>query len=374
MKSIVIIAGTRPEVIKLFPVYAELKKIRTLKVRWVSTGQHKEMLSPLYELFSFIPDVDLGVMTSNQDLSSLTSMVLRKCSEYFQEINPDCVIVQGDTSSAMAASMAAFYQQIPVAHVEAGLRSYNINSPFPEEVNRRIISAIATLNFAPTELSAKALIKEKLTGRILISGNTVIDTLFLTRKKVMKKVKNYYELFDKQLTGYEGMVLITGHRRENYIVDGFYTICNAVRRLAENFPNYSFVYPVHLNPNVQKIVYGILSETPNIFLIDPVPYDQMVFLMMSCKFILTDSGGVQEEAPSLGKPVLIMRTTTERPEGVKEGCAKLVGVNEESIYKHAVKLLNNSFVYVSMSTKRNPYGGGKSAKFITLHIKDYLNE
>jgi UDP-N-acetylglucosamine 2-epimerase (non-hydrolysing) len=370
MKRIIVIVGTRPEAIKLIPVYKELRKEKKWQTYFVSTGQHKQMLQEVFDFFEIKPDLDLQIMTENQTLQQLTSSLLLSCSSLYDELQPQLVIVQGDTTTAMAASFAAYYKKIKIAHVEAGLRSFDIQAPFPEEVNRRVISLISDFNFAPTSLAKKVLIKEKVQGKIFAVGNTGIDSLLHTRKKVKKEFSVLKKKYAQQLDGFKKMVLVTGHRRESF-GRGFKEICEAIRSLATRYPKVSFVYPVHLNPNVRKTVFSILSDTKNIFLIEPVPYDHMVFLMMESYLILTDSGGIQEEAPSLGKPVVVMREKTERPEGIKAGCCVLAGTSKNKIVTIVAKLLDNKVAYSKMAKVASPYGRGDSSIQIVGVLKKY---
>jgi UDP-N-acetylglucosamine 2-epimerase (non-hydrolysing) len=371
MKKIVIILGTRPEAIKLLPVYLELKKNKRINTVLVSTGQHREMLRPIFEFFQVMPHHDMAVMTANQSLDTLTAQVLQNCGQLFRDEKPDMVIVQGDTTTAATAALAAFYQQIPIAHVEAGLRSFNNLAPFPEEVNRRIVSLMTTLHFAPTASSSAAIRRERVGGKVFNVGNTVIDSLFLTLKKVKQNRSALRKIYDDKLSPYKRMILITGHRRENF-GKGFADICEAIKALSSMYPSDSFIYPVHLNPNVSKIVNEQLGNLPNVFLIDPVPYDHMVFLMTQSYFILTDSGGIQEEAPALGKPVIVMRETTERPEGVKAGCCVLAGSSKTKIIATSKKLLTDKKQYLKMARASSPYGKGDSAKRIARLIDQYF--
>lgn len=367
MKKILIIVGTRPEAIKLIPIYKELRRSKRWSTLLVSTGQHREMLKSIFDFFEIKPDVDLAIMTKNQSLSGLTELLLGSCSTIIEDHSPDLVMVQGDTTTAMVGALAAFYKRVKIAHVEAGLRSYDKTAPFPEEVNRRIISAMADFHFAPTRTAAEALKYERVTGKIQVVGNTVIDSLLFATKKVAKHLKKFDLKYSNILIPYERMILITGHRRESF-GDGFKSICKAIQALAYAYPRVSFLYPVHLNPNVRGVVFNMLHGLHNVFLIDPVTYDDMVYLMTKSYIILTDSGGVQEEAPSLGKPVLIMREKTERPEGVKAGCSLLVGSSEKKIIKAVMELMDNERKHKSMRRVVNPYGRGDSSKKIVFHL------
>lgn len=375
MKRLLLVFGTRPEAIKMAPLVNAFKKqADQFETKVCVTGQHREMLDQVLELFQIVPDYDLNIMKSNQDLYDITSRVLLGMRDVLKREMPDVVFVHGDTTTSMAAALAAFYQHIPVAHVEAGLRTYNIYSPWPEEMNRSITGRIATFNFAPTLCSKNNLLKENVEEKsILVTGNTVIDALHW----VVNKIDTDNQLRESIRTeidsmGYDTMrlgdgrrlVLITGHRRENF-GDGFLNICHAIASLAEKYPNVDFVYPMHLNPNVRKPVLEILGRgKPNVFLIEPLQYLQFVFLMEKSYLVLTDSGGVQEEAPGLGKPVLVMRDTTERPEAVEAGTVLLVGADRERIETGVSALLDDDILYDKMSKSVNPYGDGMACKRI----------
>lgn len=363
--KIAIIVGTRPEAIKQIPVYFAAKKAG-IDCSLISTGQHKEMLQQVFDWFEVRPDVDLQIMQPDQTLASLTAQVLIRLDLLFKETQPDLVVVQGDTTTAFTASLAAFYNKIHVAHVEAGLRTYNKLSPWPEEINRSLISKLADFHFAPTSWSAQNLLQEHIEpASIFITGNTVIDALLFTKNKTKQlniyppALKDYFEGSRAD----EKIVLITGHRRENW-GQGFAAICNAIHTLAKWHPDFSFIYPVHLNPNVREVVYRTLNDTPNVLLIDPLSYPEFVRLMERSFLILTDSGGVQEEAPSLAKPVLLMRDTTERPEGVEAGSVKLVGTSEQAITDAFEELAGNPEIYHQMSHVQNPYGDGTASNKI----------
>lgn len=374
MKKIMLVFGTRPEAIKMAPLVKEFqrhpKKFETIVC---VTGQHRQMLDQVLDLFEIKPDYDLDIMKQGQDLYDVTSRVLLGMRDVLKETKPDVVLVHGDTTTSTAAALAAFYQQIPVGHVEAGLRTHNIYSPWPEEINRQLTGRISTYDFAPTKLSRQNLLDENVSDdKIVVTGNTVIDALYW----VVKKIKSDKNL-DKKLTeelikaGYdvsrlkEGkkLVLITGHRRENF-GDGFISMCKAIKSLAENYPDVDFVYPMHLNPNVRKPIHEVFGEDlsvyPNLFFIEPLEYLSFVFLMEKAYIVLTDSGGIQEEAPGLGKPVLVMRDTTERPEALEAGTVKLVGTNFEKIVGEVSKLLDDKEYYDKMSKAVNPYGDGKA--------------
>lgn len=379
MKKILLVFGTRPEAIKMAPLVREFKRYSDRFETVVCvTGQHREMLDQVLDLFQIVPDYDLNIMKPNQDLYDVTSKVLVGMRDVLKETKPDVVLVHGDTTTSMAAALAAFYQQIPVAHVEAGLRTGNIYSPWPEEMNRCITGRIATYNFAPTLCSKNNLLKENVAeSSILVTGNTVIDALHW----VVKKLESDFHLRDRvsqeilgmgydvnRLDSGRRLVLITGHRRENF-GEGFFNICHAVNKLAETYPKVDFVYPMHLNPSVRKPVMEIIgNDKPNVFLIEPLQYLQFVYLMEKSYLVLTDSGGVQEEAPGLGKPVLVMRDTTERPEAVEAGTVSLVGADRQRIEQGVASLLDDSMLYEKMSKAINPYGDGMACMRIVHHI------
>ena len=369
MKKILLVFGTRPEAIKMAPLVHEFKKYpEDFQTIVCVTGQHREMLDQVLELFQIVPDYDLNIMKPNQDLYDVTSRILLGMRDVLKEVKPDVVFVHGDTTTSTASALAAFYQQIPVAHVEAGLRTGNIYSPWPEEMNRLITGRIAAYNFSPTPLSKQNLLKENVAeSTITVTGNTVIDALQWVVKKIESETELSSALQAELLSmGYDTnrladgkrLVLITGHRRENF-GEGFLNICHAIKTLSEQYPDVDFVYPMHLNPNVRKPVMDILGDnTSNIFLIEPLQYLQFVYLMEKSYLILTDSGGVQEEAPGLGKPVLVMRDTTERPEAVEAGTVLLVGTNRDKIEQGVSNLLEDNALYTKMSEAINPYGDG----------------
>lgn len=378
MKKVMLVFGTRPEAIKVAPLIKEFQKYpNDFDVIICVTGQHREMLDQVLHIFDIKPDYDLNIMKQGQDLYEITSKVLLGMRDVFLKERPDIVFVHGDTTTSTVAALAAFYQQIPVAHIEAGLRTYHIYSPWPEEMNRQITSRIATYNFAPTPLSRKNLLKENVDdSKITVTGNTVIDALYW----VVKRIKGNKDL-DKELenilknAGYEvnrlangkKLVLITGHRRENF-GKGFINICNAIKDLNEKYPDVDFVYPMHLNPNVRKPIHKVFGKDPtnlgNMFFIEPLEYLSFVYLMEKSTLVLTDSGGVQEEAPGLGKPVLVMRDTTERPEAVAAGTVKLVGTDYNKIISEVSLLLDDKKAYEKMSKAVNPYGDGKACERI----------
>lgn len=369
MKKVLLVFGTRPEAIKMAPLVHEFRRHPDQFETLVCvTGQHREMLDQVLDLFQITPDVDLNIMKSGQDLYDVTSRVLVGMRDVLKDLAPDVVLVHGDTTTSMAAALAAFYQQIPVGHVEAGLRTGDIYSPWPEEMNRLITGRIATCHFSPTPLSKQNLLKENVdASRIIVTGNTVIDALHWVVNKIHFEKGLRDGLHDSILQfGYDTdrlvkgrrLVLITGHRRENF-GEGFLNICHAIKSLSLKYPEADFVYPVHLNPNVRKPVLDILGEaTDNVFLIDPLQYLPFVYLMEQSYLILTDSGGIQEEAPGLGKPVLVMRNTTERPEAVDAGTILLVGANRNRIEQGVSQLLDDAVLYKKMSEAINPYGDG----------------
>lgn len=369
MKKIAIVLGTRPEAIKLLPLYKAFKKEGNFDPILISTGQHREMLDQIFSFFDETPDVELNLMTANQTLASLTSILSTSLQSCFDELKPDLVIVQGDTSTAFVSSLIAYYNRIPVAHVEAGLRTNQKYSPFPEEVNRKLISGIAEYHFAPTSKALEVLKNEGL-DNVFQVGNTVVDSLLLCLQKLETDKTSYREKF-KILEKYRKTILVTGHRRESF-GDGFRRICDAILQLAKKYPDCLFFYPVHLNPNVRSVVMSMLSGVENIYITDPLPYDELIYVMSNSFLILTDSGGIQEEAPTLNVPVLIMRDTTERMEGVEAGCALLVGTDTENICADFINLVENENLYKKMSSVENPYGDGSSSQQIVEIIKDKI--
>ncbi len=378
MKKVSIIFGTRPEAIKLAPVILGLKKSPDIISHVCVTAQHREMLDQVLEIFGIVPDVDLNLMQKNQTLGDLTARAIRALDRYMAEHRPDLVLVQGDTTTVFCAALAAFYHKIPVGHVEAGLRTGDIYSPWPEEINRQLATRITTLHFAPTETNRQNLLAEGVKpDGIFVTGNTVIDALLMAVERVRTAPPAIDGLPDKSFVSWDGkpVVLITGHRRENF-GEGFENICNAIAELGRRFPETQFVYPVHLNPNVREPVKRILglAERPsqNIHLIEPLPYLPFVALMNRAHLILTDSGGVQEEAPGLGKPVLVMRNTTERPEGVAAGTVRLVGTDYGTIVEEVTRLMADGNEYATMSHAHNPYGDGKAAERIRHIILSYV--
>lgn len=389
MKKIMLVFGTRPEAIKIAPLVIALKKEKADFETFVCvTGQHREMLDQVLHIFDIKPDFDLNIMQQGQDLYDITCRVLTGMRDILKTVQPDIVLVHGDTTTSSAAALAAFYQQIPVGHVEAGLRTYNIYSPWPEEMNRQLTGRIATYHFAPTPLSRENLLKENVEQRhIIVTGNTVIDALHI----IVNRLKNDKVLAAKQeevlrQAGYDvnrlkesvnskhrRLVLITGHRRENF-GEGFIHICTAIKDLAKKYPDVDFVYPMHLNPNVRKPIHEVfgkdLTGLGNMFFIEPLNYIEFIYLMEKSVIVLTDSGGIQEEAPGLGIPVLVMRDTTERPEAVTAGTVELVGTDYEKIVNGVSTLLDDAKAYEKMSKATNPYGDGKASQRILDYIKE----
>lgn len=360
------ILGTRPEAIKMAPIIKALEKDQHFYNKICVTGQHQQMLKSVLDLFEIIPDYNLKVMSANQNLSQLTSKILTKLVAVFEKIQPHLVLVHGDTTTTLAASLSAYYHHIPVAHIEAGLRTKNIYSPWPEEANRKLTGALASFHFAPTPLSRTNLLEEGVPSEsIFVTGNTVIDALNEMNDKLEKNLalrKKLLQAFPF-LNPHRKMILVTGHRRESF-GQGFKNICQALADISTLFPNVDIVYPVHLNPNVHEKVYALLSNIQNIYLIPPVDYLPFVCLMKSAYFILTDSGGIQEEAAALNKPVLVMRETTERQEGLIAGIVRLVGTHKETIVKNVLELLTNKEAYQQMTCIKNPYGQGTASKEI----------
>lgn len=376
MKTVMLVFGTRPEAIKMCPLVKEFQK-RTEEFKTIVcvTGQHREMLDQVLKIFDVKPDIDLNIMKQGQDLTDVTVRILNGMRDVFKECKPDVVLVHGDTTTSTAVAISAFYAQIPVGHVEAGLRTHNIYSPWPEEMNRQITGRIATYNFSPTPLSEKNLQAEKAHGNIYVTGNTVIDALHM----VVEKLKNDITLTEEQnkilleagydvtrLANGKELVLITGHRRENF-GDGFIRMVTAMKDLSEKYTDVDFVYPMHLNPNVRKPIHEVFGEDltrPNFFFIEPLQYLEFVHLMSKATIVLTDSGGIQEEAPGLGKPVLVMRDTTERPEALASGTVHLVGTDYDKIVNEISTLLDDASAYEAMSKAVNPYGDGQACRRI----------
>lgn len=367
MKKLLFVLGTRPEVIKLAPVIKAAQAMpEQFETVVCATSQHVDMQNQMLERFGIVPDVDLKVMQPNQDLYHITTAVLNGMKSVLSEYKPDVVLVQGDTTTTFAASLAAYYQQIDVAHIEAGLRTHQRYSPFPEELNRALTGRLARFHFPPTKQSKENLLKEGIPAdSIFVTGNTVIDALFWIKERLdIQHVQT--QLPAEILTiarSDQPYILITGHRRESF-GEGFLSICRAISELAKRYPDHQFIYPVHLNPNVRKPVFDLLKDQKNIHLIEPVDYEAFVYLMDHAYLVLTDSGGVQEEAPSLGKPVLVMRETTERPEGIAAGTALLVGTSEEKIVKMVSSFIDDKALYERTANIANPYGDGRAAQRI----------
>lgn len=387
MKKVMLVFGTRPEAIKMCPLVKELQgRADDFETIVCVTGQHREMLDQVLRIFDVCPDYDLNIMKQGQDLYDVTARVLIGMRDVLQQAQPDVVLVHGDTITSTAAALAAFYKQIPVGHVEAGLRTHDIYSPWPEEMNRQITGRIATLHFAPTPLSKENLLREGIDEKhVVVTGNTVIDALHL----VTRKLADDHELAEEQKNtlrkaGYDTerladgrrLVLITGHRRENF-GDKFLSMCRAIRKLTQLFPDTDFVYPMHLNPNVRKPIHEVFGERldnlANMFFIEPLQYLEFVYLMEKASLVLTDSGGIQEEAPGLGKPVLVMRDTTERPEAIEAGTVRLVGTDYDAILEGVARLLQNPQEYQRMAHAVNPYGDGKACIRIANTLANQIN-
>lgn len=382
MKKVMLVFGTRPEAIKMAPLVKEFQKDSVnFQTIVCVTGQHREMLDQVLDIFDIKPDYDLNIMKQGQDLYDVTSRVLLGMRDVLKQVRPDIVLVHGDTTTSTAAALATFYQQIPVGHIEAGLRTHNIYSPWPEEMNRQITGRISAYHFAPTFLSEKNLLEEGISEEnIVVTGNTVIDALYMVVDKIEKdgELKNNLQA-ELKTSGYDitrlddggKLVLITGHRRENF-GDGFISMCKAIRTLAKKYPKVDFVYPMHLNPNVRRPIHEVfgedLSNLDNMFFIEPLEYLSFVFLMRKSTIVLTDSGGIQEEAPGLGKPVLVMRDTTERPEALEAGTVKLVGTDYDKIVSEVSGLLDNQEYYDQMSQAVNPYGDGLACSRIVKKL------
>lgn len=372
MRKILLVFGTRPEAIKMAPLVKEFQKhLCEFETIVCVTGQHREMLDQVLKIFDITPDYDLNIMQAGQDLYDVTARVLMGMREVLDEVGPEIVFVHGDTTTSMVVSLAAYYKRIAVAHVEAGLRTFDIYNPWPEELNRQITGRVAAYHFAPTELSKQNLILEGINeDKIFVTGNTVIDALHIVTNRIKSDIKIESSLIDLlRIKGYDPLrtsigrklVLITGHRRENFGT-GFINICRAIKQLAQMYLDVDFVYPMHLNPNVRKPIHDIFAgeKLSNVFFIEPLEYLSFVFLMEKATIVLTDSGGIQEEAPGFGKPVLVMRETTERPEALKAGTVKLVGTDYDKIIKEVSKLLDDQEYYNSMSKAVNPYGDGNA--------------
>lgn len=368
MNKILVVFGTRPEAIKVAPLIQKLKEDKEFEVKICNTGQHKEMLDQVLDFFDLECDYRLDIMTENQTLYSITEKIIHKMKDVLEDFNPDYVFVHGDTSTTMAASISSFYHGAKICHVEAGLRTSDLRNPFPEEANRRVTSVLANYHFSPTESSKENLLLENIdSNKIIVTGNTVIDALLFGIEKVKSDERIVAELKARLLPEKE-IVLITCHRRENH-GEGILNVCKAIKELALANENYQFIFPVHLNPKILNIVNSELSGIANVLLIEPLNYPNFIWLMNESKIIVTDSGGVQEEAPSLGKPVIVVRDETERPEAVEAGTVKLVGSNTELIIKEVQNLIDNPTLYMEMSSAHNPYGDGKAVERIVDFIK-----
>ncbi len=372
MYKILLVFGTRPEAIKMAPLVKALQEVPDFMIQVCVTAQHRQMLDQVLDLFEIQPDFDLDIMQSNQSLYDITATVLLKLKSVLEQCQPNLVLVHGDTTTTLTASLAAFYQRIPVGHVEAGLRTHNLYSPYPEELNRQVTSKIARYHFAPTTSSQQNLLQENIPNEcIVVTGNTVIDALHWVLARINEQRRHQLDaIFDLDLEKNK-IILVTGHRRENF-GSGFENICQALKQIAEQQPTVHIIYPVHLNPNVREPVQRILKGLANIHLIEPLDYEPFVYLMSHAYLVLTDSGGIQEEAPSLGKPVLVMRETTERPEAVDAGTVKLVGTAREMIIREVLHLLDNNQAYTRMAKAHNPYGDGKACARIIKFIKGAL--
>ena len=376
--KLMLVFGTRPEAIKMAPLIHSLKKYpNEFEILVCVTAQHREMLDQVLDTFSIVPDVDLNLMTPGQDLSNLTSSALLGMCNVLKRYRPDLLLVHGDTTTTLASALAGFYSGIPVAHVEAGLRTHDMHAPFPEEFNRQTVSKISSLNFAPTSLSEEYLLSEKVPkNSIFVTGNTVIDALFWILRRIDSEPerKQSIESFLNSSLSFnwknERFILITGHRRENF-GDGFLQICGAIRDLAVEHSDVHFVYPAHLNPQVQIPVYATLNHLSNVHLLPPLDYEPFLYLLKHCYLVLTDSGGIQEEAPSLGKPVLVMRNVTERPEAVSAGTVLLVGASQSQIVADVTELLENNEKYALMSKAHNPYGDGSACEKIITALRNF---
>lgn len=369
--KVMVMAGTRPEAIKIAPIMHELSKHSEFTPILCNTGQHREMIAQALSDFNIRADINLDIMTQNQTLATLSSQLFEKVSQVLSEERPEWILVQGDTTTVMISALCAFYQNIKIGHVEAGLRSFNKRAPFPEEVNREIVSKVADLHFAPTVTAFQNLISEKVSpANVIITGNTSIDALYMMKNNILNQEDMLDVPIRKALAEGKKIILVTGHRREN-LGNGFIEICQAIKELANKYQDIVFVYPVHLNPNVRVTVHEILAGHPRIFLLDPLPYKKFIALLLNSYFVLTDSGGIQEEAPAVQKPVLVMRDVTERPEGVTAGVSKLVGARQHQIVQQASLLLEDSAAWNSMVCAKNPYGDGKAAHRIVEALRRF---
>ena len=369
MQKVAVILGTRPEAIKLLPLHLELLKMKVFEVKLISTGQHREMLDQVFDLFNVYPDHDLRIMRNGQSLAEITGNIFIKLGNWVEGNKPDLIIVQGDTTTAMVAAIVGFYNNIPTAHIEAGLRTYKKRSPFPEEVNRQFIGTVADYHFAPTQKSYEVLVKEG-KENIYLVGNTVIDSLFSCLKLIEGK-NSYIEIFQEILLPEKRNILITCHRRESF-GEGIKNICEAVKILANEFEWINFLFPVHLNPHVSQVVNEELKGIRNVKLLSPLKYDELVYVMSNSMLVLTDSGGIQEEAPSLNIPVLVLREKTEREEGVEAGCSKVIGTAVENILSQVRLLFKDKAEYQKMANAKNPYGDGKASERIVEYLLKIL--
>jgi UDP-N-acetylglucosamine 2-epimerase (non-hydrolysing) len=376
-KKILLVFGTRPEALKMYPIYKELNNHRnSFDTKICVTAQHREMLDSVLDRFKIRPDYDLDLMTAGQTLSELTSRILTNFNEVLIKFKPNLVLVHGDTTTTFSVSLSCFYNNVKVAHVEAGLRTNNLKSPWPEEFNRQVTSKVSSYHFAPTETSKTNLLNENITKNVFVTGNSIIDTLFealseiKANKKLGKEIINKFNNFNISFD--EKIILITGHRRENF-GDGFNNICKAILNLANQYPDIQFVYPVHYNPNVKDVVFDLLNDIPNIYLIEPLEYFEFIFILSKSFIILTDSGGVQEEAPSLNIPVLVLRNTTERPEALEYGKVKLVGTDYDLIVNEVTSLISDKKYYNSFTKNKNPYGDGTTSKQIVQYLLNLEN-
>ena len=368
--KVAIILGTRPEAIKLIPIYLELKINDYFEPVLISTGQHASMLKQIFDFFEVKPDIDLQVMQENQTLSSLTSILFDSIGKVFEENKFDFVLVQGDTTTAFVGAVSSLYHKFTLAHVEAGLRTYDKWAPFPEESNRQMIGAVADIHFTPTQTATECLANENIINNVVQVGNSVIDSLLIAKEKIEKNKIKYENRFSSLIDRDKKIILVTGYRRESF-GKGFEEICKALATIAENHPEFQIIYPVHMNPNVQKVVYETLGKYKNIKLIDPLPYDELIYIMSQSWLIMTDSGGIQEEAPTLNIPLIVMRDTTERMEGIEAGCSVLSGTSSDKTLKEFYKVIDSHKLYKKMAASLNPYGQGNTSELIVEYLKSY---
>ncbi len=366
--KVAIVLGTRPEAIKLIPVYLELHKSDDFEPILISTGQHESMLKQIFEFFEVKPDIELKVMQPNQTLSSLTSVLFEKIEIIFQKNTFKYVMVQGDTTTAFVAALSSHYYQYKLIHVEAGLRTHDKWAPFPEEANRKMIGSIADIHFAATEMAVRNLKKENIIDNVFLVGNSVIDSLLLTMERIVCNEKMYQKKFSNIIDSNKKVILVTGHRRESF-GQGFEQICFALTKIAEQNEEIQIIYPVHLNPKIQEVIFSSLDKHENIILLDPLPYDELIYIMSKSWLIMTDSGGIQEEAPTLNVPLIVMRDKTEREEGLQSGCSVLGGTDTQIILKEFTKILDSEVLYQKMADANNPYGNGTTSKKIVEYLK-----